>query len=262
MAVEIDSSERSRKIRRSIESVFAESPKKDSPYCYDRIQAWIANNRTGNRAMYLSARVRTSNLSLTEATWTWNMLTRRSDRTETNVILGMPGHIRSAIQTYHDLARRDGLILTSNREPSELIITPDPAATLDPMREQLGVIFNCDVFSAEVEVCMRIFGTLFPEDPRTYENTEERRDLSNQFVLYLLISLRSDNPLMFRNAVQVGSHVWTLVSELLCEEEKIAVEDRYPIFSPGTLTPRVRAKLARDETCGKNRTKPLGVLNV
>lgn len=239
MAVEIDRArarDRDRKIHRSIENLMAESPKKGSPYCYDRIQAWIANNKAGARAMYLSTRVRNTNLSLVESTWVLNMLTGvRVDRTELSILLSMPSHIRMAIQSYHDSARAHGMILTTKRDPSELIVTS--GEVLAVAREQLGVIFNTEDPTDEVKFCIEILTKLLAPVliPIRTQDQSEARGISNQFILCLLISLRSNNPQIFCDATTVGRHVWTLVAEMLRDDEKTITEDCSIIFSPGTI---------------------------
>lgn len=244
MALEIDTAEsnprndkKARRISRSIENLMAESPKKGSPYCYDRIHAWIVNNKSTNRAMYLSTLLRRSNLSLLETTWVWGVLSRKQCHAETSVLLDMLGYVRNAVQTYHDIARAHGLSLSSARDPSQMIINPNsfPDA-LDAAMEQFRIIFNVEENTREVAVCMQILQDLLLF---AHVRAENPRELANHFSLCLLISLRGENPQMFRNASNIRSHVWSLAVELLNHYEK-TIEDQPILFSPGTIPTTLR----------------------
>lgn len=229
MSTEADPDNRARKIRRSYESLQAESPKKGSPFCYDSIQTWVFRNHLPNRAMYLSTMIRRSNLSLLESTWVWTVLSGRYNYTEMSILLSMPTHIRNAVQSYHQEAGANRWVLKSNRDPSELCVNPNQfSSSLDVAEEQFRVIFNVEESTVEVNACMYLLNSLTASGANP-------KDTIDRFAMCLLISLRDENPQMFCRASNVRGHVWPLLLELLGAEQKVATKDQSVLFSPGTI---------------------------
>lgn len=221
--------------RRSLEPFSGDSPKKGSSYLYDRIYTWIAENRSGSRAIYLSNRTRSANLSPAEAAWLHRLLSNHTNNTEISILLNMPVSIRMAIQIYHDQANEKNMVRATRREPSELLVPNHMPggkrrAILDVARDQLCIIFDVEEPNKEVDTCIGILSNLISE-----KDMESAEDATNRFVLCLLLSLRSNNPYIFCGADRVRVHIWKLADELLAPEYERKMYDWNSIMSPGIV---------------------------